>query len=71
MPVTENLPDQWYNTPNLHMCTLRDFFNFCKERQIKVFKSLALKGEKTLNINTNNISLRNLDSQLGIFLIQN
>ena len=71
MPVTENLPNEWYNTPNLHMCTLRDFFNFCKERQIKVFKSLALKGEKTLNINTNNISLRNLDSQLGIFLIQN
>ena len=71
MPVTENLPNEWYNTPNLHMCTLRDFFNFCSERNIKVFKSLALKGEKTLNIDTKNISLRNLDSQLGIFLIEN
>ena len=71
MPITKTLPDEWYNTPNLHMCTLRDFFNFCSERNIKVFKSLALKGEKTLNIDTKNISLRNLDSQLGIFLIEN
>ena len=71
MPVTENLPNEWYNTPNLHMCTLRDFFNFCSERNIKVFKSLALKGEKTQKIDTKNISLRNLDSQLGIFLIEN
>ena len=71
MPVTENLPNEWYNTPNLHMCTLRDFFNFCTERNIKIFKSLALKGEKTQKIDTKNISLRNLDSQLGIFLIEN
>ena len=71
MPVTENLPNEWYNTPNLHMCRLRDFFNFCSERNIKVFKSLALKGEKTQKIDTKNISLRNLDSQLGIFLIEN
>ena len=28
MPVTETLPDQWYNTANLHMCTIKDFFNF-------------------------------------------
>ena len=29
MPVTENLPNEWYNTPNLHMCTIKDFVNFC------------------------------------------
>ena len=28
MPITENLPNEWYNTPNLHMCTKRDFVNF-------------------------------------------
>ena len=27
MPVTKNLPDEWYNTPNLHMCTIKDFEN--------------------------------------------
>jgi len=30
MPVTKNLPNEWYNTPNLHMCTIQDFVNFCK-----------------------------------------
>jgi len=28
MPVTENLPNEWYNTPNLHMCTIKDFENY-------------------------------------------
>ena len=37
MPVTENLPNEWYNTPNLHMCTIKDFENYCKERDIKMF----------------------------------
>ena len=28
MPVTKTLPNQWYNTPNIHMCTIKDFFKF-------------------------------------------
>ena len=32
MPITKTLPDEWYNTPNIHMCTIKDFFNFCKNR---------------------------------------
>ena len=36
MPVTENLPNEWYNTPNLHMCTIKDFENYCKQRNIKI-----------------------------------
>ncbi|SVE61995.1 uncharacterized protein METZ01_LOCUS514849, partial [marine metagenome] len=42
MPITKNLPDEWYSTPNLHMCTIKDFFNFCSKKKIKLFKSLAL-----------------------------
>ena len=30
MPVTKTLPDEWYNTPNLHMCTIKDFVKFSK-----------------------------------------
>ena len=70
MPVTKTLPNTWYNTPNLHMCTLRDFFNFCSKREIKIFKSLALKNDKTLNLSSKNLAWRNLESQLGIFLIE-
>ena len=70
MPVTKNLPDEWYNTPNLHMCTLKDFFNFCSKKKIKLFKSLALHSEKTVEINSFNLNLKNLSSELGIFLLE-
>ena len=69
MPVTKNLPNEWYNTPNLHMCTIKDFFNFCLKKKIELYKSIALKGEKTSIINKNNINIKNLSSELGIFLI--
>ena len=36
MPITKNLPDEWYNTPNLHMCTIKDFFNFCAKKKNKI-----------------------------------
>ena len=70
MPGTKNLPDEWYNTPNLHMCTLKDFFNFCSKIKIKLFKSLALHNEKTADVNNFNLILKNLSSELGIFLLE-
>ena len=70
MPITKNLPDEWYNTPNLHMCTIKDFFNFCSKKKIKLFKSLALHNEKIAEINSFNLNLKNLSSELGIFLIE-
>lgn len=70
MPITKNLPDEWYNTPNLHMCTIKDFFNFCSKKNIKLYKSIALHEQKTSNINKINLNLKNLSSELGIFLIE-
>jgi len=70
MPVTETLPNEWYNTPNLHMCTIKDFFNFCSKKKIELYKSIALNGEKTSKINSGNINIKNLSSELGIFLIK-
>ena len=70
MPITKNLPNEWYNTPNLHMCSIKDFFNFCSKKNIKLCNSIALNGEKTSKIGTANLSLKNLNSELGIFLIQ-
>ena len=69
MPVTKNLPDEWYNTPNLHMCTIKDFFNFCSKKKIELYKSIALNEEKTSLINKKNLGIKNLSSELGIFLI--
>ena len=70
MPVTKNLPDEWYNTPNLHMCTLKDFFNFCSKKKIKLYKSIALHEKKTSEISNFNLNLKNFSSELGIFLIE-
>ena len=70
MPITETLPNEWYSTPNLHMCTIKDFFNFCSKKKIELYKSIALNGEKTSKINSGNINIKNLSSELGIFLIK-
>ena len=70
MPITKNLPDEWYNTPNLHMCTIKDFYNFCENRKIKLDKSLALCNEKISSINKLNLNSKNLSAELGIFLIE-
>ena len=71
MPVTENLPNDWYNTPNLHMCTIKDFVTFCKKREFKITKSISLSGTKTSNIKKKNLNFKNLSSELGIFEIEN
>ena len=70
MPVTETLQDEWYNTPNLHMCTIKDFVYFVKSRNIKIFKSLALNNKNTSLINDSNLGMKNLLADLGIFLIE-
>ena len=70
MPVTKSLPHKWHNTPNLHMCTIKDFFNFCDHKKIKFIKSLALSQEKLLSISKTNLNARNFFSEIGIFLIQ-
>tara|TARA_B110001452_G_scaffold116785_1_gene96913 strand:- start:309 stop:905 length:597 start_codon:yes stop_codon:yes gene_type:complete len=70
MPVTRTLPDEWYNTPNLHMCTIKDFFSFCENRKINLYKSIALQNLKSSKITNTNLTLKNLTAVLGIFLIE-
>ena len=70
MPITKTLPDEWYSTPNLHMCTIKDFVYFVKSRNFKIFKSLALNNDNVSLINDTNLGLKNLFADLGIFLIE-
>ena len=67
MPVTKTLPNNWYNTPNLHMCTIKDFVKFSK---IMNFKILALINKNISTINNSNLFFKNLFAELGIFLIE-
>ena len=70
MPVTKTLPNEWYNTPNIHMCTIKDFFKFSKTINFKIFKSLALMNKSVSVINNSNLYFKNLFCELGIFLIE-
>jgi len=70
MPITKNIPYDWYNTPNLHMCSIKDFFNFCKKKNIKIDKSMCLTNEKISEITNKNVQYKNIFSELGIFLIE-
>lgn len=42
MPMTDNLPDQWYDTPNIHFCTIRDFVELCRELGAGMERAVAL-----------------------------
>jgi methionine biosynthesis protein MetW len=70
MPVTKTLPNDWYNTPNIHMCTIKDFVKFSKTINFKIYKSLALMNKNVSNINNSNLFFKNLFAELGIFLIE-
>ena len=69
MPVTKTLPNTWYNTPNLHMCTIKDLFNFCDEKNIIIKKVVGVNENKTSLIRRSNLEIKNLFSKVGIFLI--
>jgi methionine biosynthesis protein MetW len=45
MPVTRNLPYSWYDTPNIHFCTIRDFVGLCREIDAKVEAKIALRRD--------------------------
>ena len=69
MPITEGLPYAWYETPNIHFFTIKDFQNLCKELNIVIEKSIALtsKGNQ-FEINQNSFGA-NLFTNEAIFLL--
>ena len=69
MPVTKTLPNTWFNTPNLHTCTIKDLFNYCEDQNITIKKVIGVNENKISLIKKNNLEIKNLFSKLGIFLI--
>ena len=69
MPITKTLPNSWYNTPNLHMCTIKDLFNYCDKKNIKIQKVVGVNEDKISLIKNSNLEIKNFFSKLGIFLI--
>ena len=69
MPVTKTLPNTWFNTPNLHMCTIKDLFNYCEDQNIVIKKVIGVNENKISLIKKNNLEMKNLFYKLGVFLI--
>ena len=65
MPVSEVLPYQWYNTPNLHLFTIADFENFCASHSIRILDRLALHRGRPVNM------MQNLRGTLAVFRFEN
>ncbi len=69
MPITKSLPYAWYDTPNLHMSSIKDFYNLCNLDNIKVIKSISVSNNKISNIKHSNLELKNITSEVGVFMI--
>ena len=61
MPVSENLPYEWFDTPNVHLCTIADFERFCGERRIRVLERKVLTHGKPVQV------LPNLRGALAVY----
>jgi len=62
-PVTESLPYQWYETPNLHFLSILDFKKYCCAKKVNVQRCVCIDENHKISI------LPNLFAQVGIFLI--
>ena len=61
MPVSEELPYQWYDTPNVHLCTLRDFEKFCADLRLKILDRRVMAGGSEIK------RLRNLFGSMAVY----
>lgn len=53
MPVSDNLPYQWYDTPNVHLCTIHDFDEFCRKSDIVIQERLVLTDKEPVHFMQN------------------
>jgi methionine biosynthesis protein MetW len=61
MPVSKTLPHTWYNTPNLHLCTVKDFEDLCRKVGAEILEERVIHGGSQVTV------LPNLLGSLGVF----
>ncbi|TAJ76695.1 MAG: methionine biosynthesis protein MetW [Gallionellaceae bacterium] len=64
MPVSEELPYQWYDTPNVHLCTLDDFETFCTDHHVHILERRVMTGDNEVLI------LPNLFGSMAVYRFQ-
>lgn len=53
MPVSENLPYAWFDTPNIHLCTMTDFENFCRDHGVRIHERIVITAGTTVTLMPN------------------
>jgi len=53
MPMSKTLPYNWYDTPNIHLCTFRDFEVLCHEKGIRILNKTVVDGEHKEHLSIN------------------
>jgi methionine biosynthesis protein MetW len=69
MPVTSTLDAQWYNTPNIHLCTIEDFIGLCDELDLKIEKSFILSNDKIKHVESSAGPIMNLVAEQALFVV--
>ena len=64
VPVTKELPYEWYDTPNLRFLSLKDFRHFCRKNEIKILREQGLSGNKMVYCRPN------LFANTGLYLLE-
>ena len=64
MPVSGDLPYQWFDTPNVHLCTLHDFEHFCQNHHVAVLDRRVMTGGDTVSV------LPNLLGSIAVYRVQ-
>jgi methionine biosynthesis protein MetW len=61
MPMSDNLPYSWFDTPNIHLCTITDFENFCRSHDVRILERLVMRGGRAVTL------VPNLLGSLAVF----
>ena len=69
MPKSKMLPFEWYDTPNIHLLTVKDFFDYCEQRNIKITKSILTRRGKVIRSNLKKV-FADIFAEEVIFVIQ-
>lgn len=71
MPVTDNLPDAWYSSPNAHLCTIKDFADLCRLVDARVERAAAfnLSGQQLGTWIRLPLTVHNLLGEKAVFLL--
>ena len=70
MPETKLLTEPWYSTPNIHLCTILDFIQLCKEMNLDIEKKIILDRNGRRNFTTSTIFIANLFGEQGLFILK-